>query len=46
MRKTILACFFTPVFLLALVAQYALACCIDNDQDGYVDCIGNLSCYS
>ncbi len=35
MRKTLFVLSFTPVFLLALVAQHALACCVDNDQDGY-----------
>jgi len=35
MRKALFVLWFTPVFLLALVAQHALACCIDNDQDGY-----------
>jgi hypothetical protein len=35
MRKTLLVLSFTPVFLLALVAQHAFACCLDDDQDGY-----------
>jgi hypothetical protein len=35
MKRTLLVLSFTPVFLLALVSQYALACCIDYDQDGY-----------
>jgi hypothetical protein len=35
MRKTLFVLSFIPVFLLALVAQHALACCIDNDLDGY-----------
>jgi hypothetical protein len=35
MRKTRFVLSFTLVFLLALVAQHALACCIDDDGDGY-----------
>ncbi len=35
MRKMILVLTITPLFLLALVANQAFACCVDNDGDGY-----------
>jgi hypothetical protein len=35
MRKTLFAVWFIPVFLLTLAAQNAMACCVDEDLDGY-----------
>ncbi len=35
MRKILFVLSFLPLFLLAFATQAALACCVDNDQDGY-----------